>query len=266
MPAATLPPNLNVVGDRSLKREVYAVIVGLIHRGELRPGDRISEADIAARLGISRAPVREAFSQLTHEGLIVRKPRSISYVAHLTAKDLTDIRDARLLIECDAARRACSRITAADAVELRDLSAAMAESAAHDDQWTDTALLNARFHQTVIRIADNEVLGRMWQTLHPLVWLLAPAVAPRNRHDPASLVERHQALLAALQTGDPDRAEAAFRHHIHAATPGTRAVPTDGAEPVRGSIDRGGGMRELRPFDSTAANRPIADRTNRKGA
>jgi DNA-binding GntR family transcriptional regulator len=228
MPAATLPsPGLTIVGDRSLKREVYAVIVALIHRGELRPGDRISEADIAARLGISRAPVREAFSQLTHEGLIVRKPRSASFVAQLSPKDLEDIVDTRILIEGHAARRACARITAADAAELRDLIAEMADSADDVDQWTNTALLNARFHQTVIRIADNEVLANIWQTLHPLLWLLAPAVVPQKRHNRASLVARHQALLAALQNGDPDQAEAAFRDHVHEATPAAPVARVD---------------------------------------
>ena len=230
MPVALSSPGLTIVGDRSLKHEVYAAIVALIHRGELRPGDRISEADIAARLGISRAPVREGFSQLTHEGLIVRKPRSASFVAQLSPKDLDDIVDTRILIEGHAARRACTRITATDVAELRDLIAAMAESADDDDLWTETALLNARFHQTVIRIADNEILVKIWQTLHPLLWLLAPAVVPRKRHNRASLVTRHQALLAALQDGDPDRAEAAFREHVHEATPAPPDASVDSVD------------------------------------
>lgn len=216
------------LGDRSLKHDVYAAIVARIHRGELRPGDRVSEAEVANRLGISRAPVREAMSQLAHEGLIVRKPRSGSFIAQLTQMDLEDIREARLLIECHAARRACRRITAEDAAELRGLIAAMAQSAADRDHWTATASLNAQFHQTVARIAGNRVLERLWRGLDPLAWLLAPATEPNQEHSPLGLVARHELLLDALLSGDPDRAEAAFATHIMLAAQRTAGLASDG--------------------------------------
>lgn len=222
------PPGL--LGDRSLKLDVYASIVEQIHRGELRPGDRVSESDVAARLGISRAPVREAFTQLAHEGLIIRKPRSGNFIAKLSQKDLEDIRDARVLIECHAARRACARINAADAAELRGLIAAMAEIAASRQHWTDAASLNARFHQTVARIADNHILERLWRSLDPLAWLLAPAALPNCEHRPRELVTRHEALLEALLTGDPEHAAAAFEAHILDAAQRTAGLPPGQAE------------------------------------
>jgi DNA-binding GntR family transcriptional regulator len=224
------PASSDLVGDRSLKLDVYASIVAQIHRGELRPGDRVSEADVAARLGISRAPVREAFAQLVHEGLIVRKPRSGSFITRLSQKDLEDIRDARILIECHAARRASTRITADDADELRALIATMAETAARAHQWTEAASLNARFHQTVARIADNRILERLWRSLDPLAWLLAPAALPHIAHDATELVTRHELLLEALLSGDPARAAMAFKAHILDAaqrTAGLFAAPTD---------------------------------------
>jgi DNA-binding GntR family transcriptional regulator len=219
-----------LLGDRSLKLDVYASIVGRIHRGELRPGDRVSESDVAARLGISRAPVREAFSQLAHEGLVIRKPRSGNFIARLTQKDLEDIRDTRVLIECHAARRACTRITADDAAELRGLVAAMAEIAVSSEHWTEAASLNARFHQTVARIANNHILERLWRSLDPLAWLLAPAALPNRQHRPRELVTRHEALLEALLTGDPDHAAAAFKAHIVDAAQRTTGLPLNQAD------------------------------------
>jgi DNA-binding GntR family transcriptional regulator len=88
------------------------------------------------------------------------------------------------------------------------------EAAAQNQRWTETALLNARFHETVVRIADNRVLDRIWRTLHPLAWLLASTSSPNTAQDSESLVVRHQALLEALQAGEPDNAEEAFRQHI----------------------------------------------------
>lgn len=203
------------VGDRSLHNVVYAAIVDRIHRGELEPGDRLNEADIADRLGISRGPVRDAISRLAHEGLVVRKPRSGSFVAKLSTKDLEEIHDARQLLEGYAARHACLRMTPEDAAELRGLIAAMAE-AARNEHWTEGASLNARFHQTVVRSAKNTILLRFWTVLDPLAWLLAPAVTPYKVAEPEDLVTRHQALLDALLSGDPDAAEEAFRRHIAA--------------------------------------------------
>jgi DNA-binding GntR family transcriptional regulator len=172
--------------------------------------------------------VREALSQLAHEGLIVRKPRSGSFIAELSQSDLEDIREARLLLECHAARRACLRITSDDAAELRALISAMAATAADPDHWTATASLNAQFHQTVARIAGNRVLERLWRGLDPLAWLLAPATEPNWEHSPLDLVARHELLLKALLLGDPDRAEAAFAAHIRNAAQRTAGLVPDG--------------------------------------
>ncbi len=199
--------------DRSLHHDVYAVIVDWIHQGKLRPGDRVSEAAIARYLGVSRGPVRDAISRLDYEGLVIRRPRRGALVAEFTAKDLEDIISARQLIEGHAARAACRRLTRPDLAELEALIEAM-RTAAEAGRWTETALLNSRFHQTVVRISGNKMLGKMWQTLHPLAWLLASAASPNQPHDPQSLVARHRSLLAVLQSGNPDRAEEAFRRHV----------------------------------------------------
>lgn len=199
--------------DRSLHHDVYAMIVEWVQDGTLRPGDRISEAAIARQLGVSRGPVREAMSRLDNEGLVIRRPRRGAVVAEVTSKDLDDIVAVRQLVEGYAARCACELLTPNDVNELERLIAAMYTSA-RAGQWTETATLNAQFHQTVVRIADNRLLHRLWQSLHPLGWLLAPTVSPHKPHDPDDLRARHDALLAALQAGDPDQAEAAFRQHV----------------------------------------------------
>jgi DNA-binding GntR family transcriptional regulator len=229
-------PRVGPLGDRSLKHDVYAAIVARIHRGELRPGDRVSEADVAARLGISRAPVREALSLLAYEGLIVRKPRSGNFIAELTQQDIEDIREARVLLEGHAARRACLRITGEDAAELRALIAAMATAAVDPvdpDHWTTAASLNAQFHLTVARIAGNRVLERLWRVLDPLAWLLAPATRTNWEHSPNDLVARHELLLNALLEGDPDKAQAAFAAHIMDASRLTTGISADGSPPAQ---------------------------------
>lgn len=237
--------------DRSLHHDVYAVIVEWVQDGTLRPGDRISEAAIARQLGISRGPVREAMARLDNEGLVIRRPRRGAVVADVTPKDLDDIVAVRQLVEGYAARCASQLLTPDDARELERLIAAMHTSALAG-QWTETATLNARFHQTVVRIADNRLLHRLWQTLHPLGWLLAPTHSPHKPHDPDELRARHQALVAALQAGDPDQAEAAFRQHVQQTARQVqqhfgRAAPDSQADPAPGE-----------PVTSSANGPPLA--------
>jgi DNA-binding GntR family transcriptional regulator len=206
--------------DRSLQHDVYAVIVDWIHQGKLKPGERVSEAAIARHLGISRGPVREAISRLDHEGLVSRRPRRGALVSEFSAKDLEEIASVRQLIEGHAARLACQLVTSQDLKELDGLVSSM-KAAAETGHWTETAVLNGRFHQLVVRIADNKILSKMWQTLHPLAWLLAPVASANQPHNPESMVIRHRLLLEALQAGDPDRAEEAFRQHVVQSTRST---------------------------------------------
>lgn len=230
--------------DRSLQHDVYAVIVEWIHQGTLRPGDRVSEAAVARQLGISRGPVREAISRLDYEGLVVRRPRREPIVSKFSVKDIEDITVARQLIEGQAARCACQRLTASDEQILAELIDAMHDAAA-TGQWTESALLNARFHQTVVEISGNKVLERMWHALHPLAWVFATIQLPNRPQDPESIVVRHQQLLDVLRSGDPARSDAAFRRHVLLSS--------------RGSVEQ---MRELAPVRSVAESEAAVPATS----
>lgn len=199
--------------DRALHHVVYALVVDAIHGGWLKPGDRLSEADIAERLGISRSPVREAFARLAYDGLVERRPRRGTFVAKAQEGEIEQINEVRSLIEGYAARIACSRMTDEDECTLRTIIVQMVDSARERD-WMQTVRLNARFHETVVNLPGNSVLSRIWSSLDPLVWLIATTVPPGRFHDPDDLTTRHEALVDALRSADPDTAEEAFRNHI----------------------------------------------------
>jgi DNA-binding GntR family transcriptional regulator len=205
------------LGDRSLKNDVCAEIVQMLHRGELKPGDRISESEIAVRLGISRSPVREAFAQLEHEGVIVRKPRSGSFINRRSDQELIDLQETRILIESYAARVVCDEFSRDHHDELARIIEAMAETEGTPN-WIEGSRLNAQFHQTVVRMTANQALQKLWKTLDPLAWLLAPWAIPPDPAVSPNLVSRHQLLLDALASGMPDLAADAFSDHIFNAT------------------------------------------------
>jgi DNA-binding GntR family transcriptional regulator len=211
LPPAEVPRT--PVPDRALHNVVYATIVDAIHRGEMRPGDRITEADIAQRLGISHSPVREAFTRLAADHLIVRLPRRGNFVAQFEETDIDHIRDARLLIEGYAARNAAIRIGPADVALLEEIVAQMVTSAIAGT-WMQTVSLNARFHAAVIDIGGNPIIKRMWSAVDPLTWLVAATATPGHQHNPQDLERRHRHLIDTLVAGDPDAADEAFRVHV----------------------------------------------------
>jgi DNA-binding GntR family transcriptional regulator len=219
-------PETGFVQDRSLHNDVYGLIVDAIHRGELKPGDRITESEFAGRLGISRSPVREAFARLIHDGLVVQTPRRGTFVAKLEREDIADIQDVRALLEGHAARLVAARITPGDIAELRAFVQTMVTAASGAD-WIRVVGLNARFHEHVVRLTGNKVLLRAWAMLDPLAWLIPTTVPVGHRHNPQDLLSRHTALIDALASGDPQCAEEAFRAHIN---PGAHSAPTDGHE------------------------------------
>jgi DNA-binding GntR family transcriptional regulator len=212
-----------LVEDRSLHNDVYGLIVEAIHCGDLKPGDRITEGELAGRLGISRSPVREAFARLIHDGLVVQRPRRGTFVAKLERNDIEDIQEVRALVEGHAARRAAAKITPSDGAALRELVTIMVDAAMGTD-WIQVVRLNARFHETVVRLTGNTALLRIWSVLDPLAWLIPTTVPVGHQHNPQDLFDRHTALIAALESGDPQRAEDAFRAHI---SPNARQIPTE---------------------------------------
>jgi DNA-binding GntR family transcriptional regulator len=204
-----------VIGDRSLSREVYGQILDAVRRGDLRPGERVNEAVLARRMGISRTPIREAIIRLCQEGLLTYVPRRGAFLAKPTPEDIEEIAVARTLLEGFTARLACRRVTPLDAAGLEALIDGMCAAAENGD-WLGAAQTNARFHETVVALSGNKLLARLWASVDPLRWIQGAAVRPGEVASPEDLARRHRALLDALLSRDPDRAERAFSEHIGA--------------------------------------------------
>ena len=94
-----------------LRDVVFNTLRQAILRGELKPGERLMEIQLAQRLGVSRTPVREAIRKLELEGLVLMIPRKGAEVAEITIKDLEDVLQVRAALEELAVRDACEKIT-----------------------------------------------------------------------------------------------------------------------------------------------------------
>jgi DNA-binding GntR family transcriptional regulator len=198
----------------SLHHQVQAYLLRATYEGRLSPSDRLNETGIASQLGVSRTPVREALTYLESTGLVVRHPRRGFFLASLSARDAEHCYAVRQLLEGHAARQVAGRLTGEQIETLQAVINAMGD-AAEAGSWPQAAGHNIAFHETVVGIAGNPVLLRMWQSVGPALWYfdsLTRRIIDAGAKD--GFVRRHRVLLAALRRGDPAGAEAAFVSHI----------------------------------------------------
>lgn len=100
-------PNLTPPERASLGDEVVTQLRAAIHRGDLAPGEHLSEEALARILKVSRGPIRDALKQLEREGLVVPQPNGRKFVARMTRQDVEEIYSLRLILECLAVQSAC---------------------------------------------------------------------------------------------------------------------------------------------------------------
>jgi DNA-binding GntR family transcriptional regulator len=193
-------------------RDAYERLVADIRAGELKPGDRLTETDLAQRLGISRTPVREAIRQLESDGLVTHVPRVGAVVRTLDYAEITELYEMRAVLESTAARFAAR---AASDVELAELEAINAEMAAA----ADTVSLyeaNRQFHSVLLNAARNRFLVKSVQAVQKTLLILGPSTM-EEADRAAEAIAEHQRLLGAVRDHDCEAAEAIMRAHIEAA-------------------------------------------------
>ncbi|MFE7465967.1 GntR family transcriptional regulator [Streptomyces sp. NPDC057499] len=177
--------------------------------GVREPGSKLVERELAAELGVSRLPVREALKSLVTEGLVTPRPRTWAVVREFTAADVEDLDEVRAALESLTFRLAAQRRTRAGLEKLRaDLDAELAAAVKGDAVGARRAA--ADFHETVTALADNELLNELQATLRSRMrWLL-------GQHDDLEGVAReHEGLYTAIAERDvAGVAELASRHLI----------------------------------------------------
>ena len=181
--------------------------------GQLPPGRRVNEAEIARQMRISRAPLREAIRQLEQEGLLVSIPRRGTAVVELSPADVEEVYTLRADLEARAIRRAIGRLTDADLARLESLLGTMDAAAGAADPTAALLEADIAFHRTIVASAGWSHLQRIWESLHPqtltLYTLRTVADWPARRH-----AARHRVVLDALRAADPAAAAEVIRKHI----------------------------------------------------
>lgn len=193
-------------------RDAYERLIAAIRQGTLKPGDRLVETELAARLGISRTPIREAIRQLESDGLVAHLPRTGVAVRSLDYSEITELYEMRAVLEGTAARFAAR---AASEVELTELEAINAEMrAARNTDGLYEA--NRQFHRVIRNAARNRFLIKSVEAVQKTLLILGPSTM-EEADRAAEAITEHDAILSALRARDGDTAETRMRAHIEAA-------------------------------------------------
>ncbi|HVY97845.1 MAG TPA: GntR family transcriptional regulator [Solirubrobacterales bacterium] len=190
------------------------VLEGLRHAlvlGEMKPGDRVRQEELAAALGVSLAPVREALAALEQEGQVTYRPRRGYVVTELDLADLREIYALRALLEDRAARRALPQLDE-DARERIELAARDCVDAAARGDVAAELEANRRFHFGLLESPDQphtlRLVRLLWDSTE--TYRAMYYNAPESREE---ATDAHDRILAALRTGDADRLAAELGAH-----------------------------------------------------
>lgn len=200
-------------GDRrTVQAFVRDSIREAIFAGEIRPGDRLVQLEVAERLGVSTTPVREALRALATEGLVRVDAHHGAEVRGLDATELREIYEMRVLLEPEVMRRAVPQMGPAAIDRATELQREMSG----DVTVPQRAELNRQFHRVYLDACDLRLLA---DTVTNLQDKYAAYTVASDRRDPtrhARANREHEAILAATRAGDVEAAIAAMLEHIAA--------------------------------------------------
>lgn len=196
---------------KPLREIVFETIRNAIISGDLKPGERVMEVQMAESLGVSRTPVREAIRKLELEGLIIMLPRKGAYVADLSVKDLTEVMEIRASLEGLAAGLASIRIDAAEIEELEIYALKFHKSIEED---VDVIILrDFEFHDAIFKASRNERLIQLNNNLIEQVQRFRE-IYHKKVNKPKESSREHYAMVEAISNRDVDKAEKLARIHI----------------------------------------------------
>ena len=203
---------LNMDAYLPLRDVVFNTLREAILRGDLVPGERLMELQLAAKLGVSRTPIREAIRMLEQEGLAITIPRKGAIVAGMTEKDMQDVLEIREALEELSVQVACDKITDEEIAKLRKNMKNFEHSLKSGD-LKKMAQADVEFHDVIYQATDNPKLISMLNNLREQMYRYRVEYLknPQN-HD--QLLKEHEAIYKGIVEKDKAAVTEMIRKHI----------------------------------------------------
>lgn len=196
----------------SLREAVYLTLRRAILTNVFEPGDRLMEMKLAAQLGVSRTPVREAIHLLEKESLVRQIPHKGVVVAGITKKQLRDVLEIRGMLEELAVQLACRRGTEESFAKLQAAADNFAKAVKQEKDLTVQAEKDVAFHDVIYHMTDNERLIELVESIWQQIYRYR--IERLKGANLESIVQEHQELVQALCARDEEAAVRMARLHI----------------------------------------------------
>lgn len=197
----------------SLPDQVYQYLRSAIICAELLPGEKLVELEIAARMGTSQGPVREALQRLERDGLVERRARSATFVTSVSIDEMYELFSIRGVIEGYAARRTAQKITPEQCETLQDLIHKMVRAGSQQD-LIPLAEYDMQFHRHIVEWSGSSSFLGAWTPLSSQIQRFIIQSHPAYYPNYVEIGTRHQPILDALRQHDSEAAACALQEHI----------------------------------------------------
>ncbi|MEF9840371.1 MAG: GntR family transcriptional regulator [Lachnospiraceae bacterium] len=195
-----------------LRDVVFNTLRQAILRGELKPGERLMEIQLANKLGVSRTPIREAIRKLELEGLVLMIPRKGAEVAEITEKNLRDVLEVRRALEELAVRIACEKITEEQIKQLKE-TAENLQNTLDSKDVTKIAEADVKFHDIIYFATDNQRLIQLLNNLAEQMYRYRVEYLKRENFY-ENVVAEHKDLIQTIEARQQDMAAQVICRHI----------------------------------------------------
>ena len=204
--------NLDLQNHRPLREIVYEELKRQILVGEIAPGTRMMEVELAEDMGVSRTPVREAIRKLEKEGLVTIEPRRGAYASDISIKDMVDVLEVRQMLEGMAASMAVQKVTEEEKLDFVEANSAY-KNAVKKGNIEEIIRYDELFHQLIVSYSGNKTLNQLLSQVQEL--------ALRFRYiyyDDFSRYENmpveHEEIEEAIISGDTQKAKVVAEEHV----------------------------------------------------
>src|SRR5437773_3159879 len=201
-----------------------------IYHGELTPGQRLVETELAGRYETSRGAVREALVLLSNEGLVERQRNRGAWVRPVSLKEAIEITEARAVLEGLCAAKAAARATKRNHRELRAIGRKMTDAVKKGDIFT-YSVTSQQVHTRVREISGQATAAGLLDRLRyqSVRYQFSVSLLPGR---PAHGLKEHLAIIDAIISGDPEVAERTMRKHLHSVIGALNQLAAMGVPPI----------------------------------
>lgn len=206
--------NFNVTMNEylPLRDVVFNTLRQAILRGELKPGERLIEIQLANKLGVSRTPIREAIRKLELEGLVLMIPRKGAEVADITEKSLRDVLEVRKVLEELSVQLACEKMTEEEIEELKVAAEEFKQTLKSADV-TEIAEADVHFHDIIYTASGNQKLIQILNNLREQMYRYRVEYLKEEEAYP-KLIAEHEALIRCIKKREKEEAMKIMCRHI----------------------------------------------------